>query len=130
MKFQFHGFRAGRKRGFTLIELMMVILIIAILAGLILAISGIVGKKNDRAKAISDMEKIKNALEEYRVSHNSYPADLQPLSTIDTTLTYTDPWGYSYHYSLNGRFSYVLASWGPDNVQGTGDDVSLSQGSQ
>ena len=133
--------RSENKRpsaGFTMIELMMAVLIIAILAGLILTIASIAGRKTDRAKAIKDMELIKNGLEEYRLAANTYVATncdtsdpnfqaaLKPY--VATNIVYTDPWGRPYHYISNSRFSYTLFSSGPDGVNNTVDDVSTSTG--
>ena len=105
--------------GFTLIELMTVIAIIAILAGLILGIAGYAVKKADVSRAMADMEKIKNALEEYRVAYGSYPTNTVANNSSnwvsalwqeqqflvlkgwnDTTKVYqaVDPWGNDYRY--------------------------------
>ena len=70
----FSGFRS-QVSGFTLIELMTVVAIIAVLAGLILGIAGYAVRKADISRAMADMEKIKNALEEYRLAYGSYPTN-------------------------------------------------------
>ena len=70
----FSGFRSPVS-GFTLVELMTVIAIIAVLAGLILGIAGYAVRKADISRAMADMEKIKNALEEYRLAYGPYPTN-------------------------------------------------------
>jgi general secretion pathway protein G len=58
---------------FTLVELLVVIAIIAILAGLLLSVSGYVQEKagNDRAK--TEIAAIGNALEAYKLDNGDYP---------------------------------------------------------
>ena len=134
------------RRGFTLIEIMMVIVIIALLTGLILGIAGHASRQGDRKKAIGDMEKIKAALEEYRLARNTYynpdPSKSPPL-TIDTSdggftgglksyaasnINYTDPWGRPFVYTFASKLSFSLRSKGPDGADGNEDDVDLAKG--
>ena len=59
--------------GFTLIELMVVVLIIALLSGMLLKISGGVAQKAARSRAIADLENIQNALNEFYTEYGMYP---------------------------------------------------------
>jgi prepilin-type N-terminal cleavage/methylation domain-containing protein len=61
------------RRGFTLIELMVVIVIILLLSGLLFKIAGLVGDKAARGRAIADIQKIENALNEYYSEYGIYP---------------------------------------------------------
>jgi type II secretion system protein G len=63
------------KRGFTLIELLIVIVIIGILAGIVVGIVGTNAKKkaNDTKKK-ADFHELQNALEQYFVDNDHYPA--------------------------------------------------------
>lgn len=114
--------RLRRARGFTLMEMMMVILIMALLAGLILGITGLVSRKAAEARAISTMQQIQKALEEYRLKEGSYPtaltaqiqAELTNLNVNLSLADFTDPWGRPYAYTNLGRFQYRLWSWGYD----------------
>jgi type II secretory pathway pseudopilin PulG len=105
----------------------MVILIIAILAGLVLSISGIVARRADRARAASDMERIKNALEAFRVSQGEYPASTSGLGSYGLTNAPTDPWGRAYDYQPQ-KYTFTLRSLGPDGKGDTSDDVSAAKG--
>jgi prepilin-type N-terminal cleavage/methylation domain-containing protein len=116
-----------RRSALTLVELLTVIAIIAILMGLILGVAGYATRKADRSRAIADMEKIKNALEEYRLAYGSYPTNTeadnssnwvsalwyQPLHETPKRRPFLvmrrwtneseiysalDPWGNSYRY--------------------------------
>ena len=62
-----------RGRGFTLIELMIVILIIMVLSGILFKLSTLVAYKANVAKATADMENIRNALTEYYAEYGIYP---------------------------------------------------------
>jgi general secretion pathway protein G len=74
--------RKQGERGFTLIELMVVIVILGILAGLI--IPRIMGRPDEarRAKARMQIESIDTALKLYRLDNGSYPTTEQGLQAL------------------------------------------------
>ncbi len=141
----------GRRRkrleqGFTLIEIMVVILILGLLATLV--VQSLRGA-TDRAKitkAKADIAELKTALERYYLDNGSYPTTEQGLQALVTRPTTgpipaqyenggyvrqipTDPWGHPYFYQSDGN-SYVLKSLGADGVEG-GDGVNADiDGSQ
>ena len=61
------------QQGFTLIELLVVVLIILVLAGMIFKVAGLIGDKAARGRAIADIQKIENALNEYYSAYGIYP---------------------------------------------------------
>jgi prepilin-type N-terminal cleavage/methylation domain-containing protein len=72
-KSAFNAFYSFRRQGFTLIELMVVISIIAILVGLLVAnVSSIQTKSRDGARKI-DIRKVQRALEQYKADWGRYP---------------------------------------------------------
>lgn len=79
-------------KGFTLIELMLVVLIIGILAGVMLGvlnIRGIQAKSRD-AKRIGDLKKLQTALELYFADYRGYPKQLtwtNVTGSVDSTIS-------------------------------------------
>jgi general secretion pathway protein G len=76
--------------GFTLIELMVVIGVIAILAGFVLAAMGGVNDRAARSRAKAEIAAMANALETYRSQHGSYPSN--KIVTIGKTKVTTVPY--------------------------------------
>jgi type II secretory pathway pseudopilin PulG len=77
---------------FTVLELLVVITIIAILAGLILATAGYVEKKGDRSRAESEIAAISAALESYKADNgiyvrNSDTDNLDPINNVNPSAT-------------------------------------------
>ena len=67
--------RRGCKRGFTILELVIVIGIILLLAALLLGISDFVQEKGKRARAEAEIAAISAALESYKADNGIYPRD-------------------------------------------------------
>ncbi|MDM8539529.1 type II secretion system major pseudopilin GspG [Desulfococcaceae bacterium HSG9] len=120
--------------GFTLIELMVVIVILGILAMYIGP--KIMGRPDEakQVKARMDIASLETALKLYKLDLGSYPADIQELVTppatensgkwrkggyLEKSKVPNDPWDYEYIYrspGVNGDFDIV--SYGADGVQG------------
>src|SRR5258708_2117804 len=92
------GFRASP--AFTLIELLIVIAIISILAGMIIPIAGAVNRSKIRKKASGELEQVATAIELYKAKLGHYPPDnprnpglnqlyFELLGTTFTNGTYT-----------------------------------------
>ena len=62
-----------KRSGFTLIEMLVVVVVIGILSGLVFRLVGAGGTSSDRAKARRQVEAIANACEEYRAEYGRYP---------------------------------------------------------
>lgn len=79
------------KKGFTLIELLIVIVIIGILAGIVVGIVGTnARKKANDTKKKADFHEIQNALEQYFVDNDSYPATIDALNPTYLKTTEAD----------------------------------------
>jgi general secretion pathway protein G len=70
-----------RKSAFTIIELLVVISIIIILAGLILSTVGYVQKKGARSRAEAEIAALSAALESYKADNGIYPRDTANSTT-------------------------------------------------
>ena len=126
----------NRHRGFTLVEMLLVITIIGILAALV--IPKMVGRSEQarQAAAHADLSSIKTALDAYEVDNGFYPKGLQDLIQQPSNAKNwhgpyldnlpVDPWGNPYVYAFPGRHNpngFDLSSVGPDGKAGTDDDI-------
>lgn len=124
------------RAGFTLLEVMLVLVIIAAIAGIaVVNIGGFQTRAYTRT-ATAEISNLKSALETYRLEVGSYPSQLeslyeQPSDLADPTKwmqilkapVKPDPWGRPYEYSMNGA-DFELRSVGPDGQSGTEDDIT------
>ena len=128
-----------RAAGFTLIEIMLVLAIIAMLMGVgIWKLTGVTDKGSEvRIKA--DFKAIRLGLTQYESSAGSYPNTDQGLRALvedpgnvrnwapalDEPLY--DPWNNEYGYRFPGKFNKPgkpdIFSKGPDGEEGTEDDI-------
>jgi len=134
--------RFKNQDGFTLIEIMVVIMIIGLLALMVAPRLRGVADKAKRTKAQADIAEFKQGLDRYYLDSGSYPTTDQGLQALVTPPTSgkipanyepggyirqvpPDPWGNPYFYQSNGS-GYVLKSFGPDGAQ-SGDDIDGSE---
>ncbi|MCU6427814.1 type II secretion system major pseudopilin GspG [Enterobacter sichuanensis] len=130
------------QRGFTLMELMVVIVILGVLASLV--VPNLVGNKDraDRQKAVSDIVALENALDMYKLDNHRYPTTDQGLDALVVAPTLAplaenynpegyirrlpaDPWGNEYVLISPGEHGAIdISSTGPDGEIGTADDIS------
>jgi len=68
---------SNMKKGFTLIETLVVLVIIAVLAGIVFRLGSLAAMKADRTRGITEIELIKDALEAYYNKYGVYPPTLQ-----------------------------------------------------
>jgi len=136
--------RRKNEHGFTLIELMVVIVILGILAGLI--IPRIMGRPDEarRAKARLQIESLETALKLYKLDNGMYPSTEQGLQALvelpetgdlpkkwrqggylEKGKVPKDPWGNEFIYLSSGvHGDYDILSYGADGVPG-GEDKNM-----
>ena len=128
---------AARNRGFTLAEMMVVIVIIGLLATLVVpnVLSKFAFATKEKAKV--DIAAIESALKEYAIRNGGkYPDSLEVLVTPDVNghayleMNHVpkDPWGHEYLYEQPGpgQPNPIVRSYGKDGQPGgEGDDADF-----
>ena len=131
--------RARRTAGFTLLELLVVMVIIGLLASIIAPqYFGQIGKSNVKV-ARAQVEALGQALDQYRLDVGRYPTTEQGLAALRVGPTDVpkwrgpylkrdvplDPWGLAYQYKAPGQHGdYDLLSLGSDGQPGGEGEAS------
>ncbi len=131
-------------KGFTLLEVMVVIVILGILASIVAP--NILGNKEqaDQKKAVADIVALENALDLYRLDNSVFPTTDQGLEALVSEPTIspqprnykqdgyirrlpTDPWGNQYQYLSpgdKGRVDiFTLGADGQEGGEGAAADI-------
>lgn len=132
----------GNIQGFTLIEVMVVIFIIATMAAVV---APQIFNQRDSAKikkAAIDIQALEGSVELYRLQTNTIPTTEQGLDALINIPTIDpiprsypeggiikrlpeDPWGNAYVLLYPGEVGqYDIYSFGPDGVEGSEDDIA------
>jgi general secretion pathway protein G len=134
-----------RRAGFTLLEMVIVLGIIAmILGGAIFAMRGI-GDAAKLRQVESDFKSFQSAFAMYKLNAGSYPTSQQGFKALVDKPTSTpvprrwvqvmskiplDPWDSEYVYRFPGKKranEFEMISKGPDGLENTGDDLSSQE---
>ena len=137
--------RRHTRRAFTLIELLLVLVILAVLAAVVVPrLTGRVeGAK--RSGTIADISNIKTALGIFETDNGRFPTTEEGLEALmscpnaDLQGTWRGPyleklpldkWQTAYIYECPGTddpYSYDLSSAGPNKIPGDDDDIKKNQ---
>ncbi|REL28465.1 type II secretion system protein GspG [Thalassotalea euphylliae] len=130
-----------RQAGFTILEVMVVIVIIGLIATMV--VPNIIGSQ-DRAnvqKAVADITSLETNLKMYKMDNYNYPTTEQGLEALVSetdveplprrfpeegyiTRLPSDPWGNEYQLLNPGENGKIdIFSMGPDGEAGTDDDI-------
>ena len=119
------------RRAFSLIEVMIVVVIIGLLAGVVTyATSGYLSRAK-RERARSDIATYSGAVDGYYLANGRYPDNQQGLRVLAPNfvkVVQNDPWGRPYQYVQPGRASaFDVICYGADGREGgTGDDADIT----
>ena len=124
--------RSHARAGFTLIEVLLVVVIIGILAAIVVPRLGGRTKEAQISAAKSSIASISLAIDVYEVDNGAYPASLQSLITKGGEQNWRgpylkkaemplDPWGHEFIYIRKENW-YEIRSSGPSD--GGGDDIT------
>ena len=135
-------FRLNKQAGFTLLELLVVIVIIGLLAGYVAPRYFAQVGKSEIKVAQAQIEGLGKALDQYRLDTGHYPSTEQGLASLMERPTTepkwdgpylkkalpSDPWGKPYMYRFPGeRGEYDIFSYGKDGqAGGTGESIDIN----
>jgi len=112
-----------RRSGFTLVELLVVILIILALSGVLFKISSLVGQKGARMKAAGQLQALHNALAEFYSEYGAYPPSPGSPGSYSTSTDYE----YELASGQPAAFRNLLATWNdPHDPHFIGDMIRRS----
>ncbi len=142
MKIQKPSANFRRSSGFTLLEIVIVLGIIAVLLGGSIMLLKNVGSGAKLQRVDADFNAVGSALMTYKINAGNYPTTQQGLQALVTKPTSSpvprrwtelskkiplDPWQNPYGYRFPGKkdaSEFELYSKGPDSIEGTADDLS------
>ena len=130
-----------RSGGFTLLELLVVLVILGLLAGYVAPKYFAQVGKSEVKTARAQIEGLEKALDQYRIDTGHYPSNEQGLSALNTKpadearwdgpylkkALPNDPWGKPYQYRMPGEHGEVdIFSFGGDGQPGgTGNNADV-----
>ena len=131
----------SRQLGFTLLELLVVLVILGLLAGYVAPKYFAQIGKSEVKTAQAQIGALEKALDQYRIDTGRYPANEQGLAALTAKpadepkwagpylkkAVPNDPWGKPYQYRMPGEHSEVdIYSLGRDGTAGgSGEDADI-----
>src|SRR5262249_3720258 len=138
MKINTSHLRLRSRQAFTLVEMLLVLVILAVLAAVVIPRFAGRSQQAKETAAKSDIHALEIALDAFEVDTGGYPAGNNLQGLVDQPSNASgwkgpyvktipnDPWGNAYIYTYpprNNKSGVDLASGGPDGQTGTEDDI-------
>jgi general secretion pathway protein G len=129
------GFRVqgGRRRAFSLVEIMIVVVIIGLLASVVTYATKGYKERANRNKARADIAVLAGAVDSYYLATGRQPDNREGLQVLVPEFVKSlpkDPWGNPYVYvqpGKNGVGTFDIISYGADGREGgTGADADIT----
>ena len=134
--------KQNKTRGFTLLEMLVVVLIIGLLVTIVVINIAHYPAESRVTAAKSQIRELGSALDLYLIDNSAYPTTEQGLDALINEPTGfpappawgpkpylkgkkipKDPWGNDYEYTLERDGTYKIMCWGSDGKQG-GDEYA------
>jgi type II secretion system protein G len=137
--------KSSSQSGFSLVEIVVVMLIMTVLAGVVAPVASKIRDREARKATTAEMQNVDEAVRLYFLDTGALPANADAMTTDPGSVTGwsgpylsggvgngsssstdfgMDGWGVPYSISVAGDV-WTLTSAGPDRVQGTTDDLEL-----
>jgi len=133
--------RSRAHSGFTLIEVLLVLVILVVLGAIVVPMVTGIGESANIKAATIQVAALERAIDNYKFGTKQYPTSMEDLADkpsdaklaknwagpyIKTNKDLIDPWDNDYKYDAKGKKnqgSYDIWSMGPDGQDGTADDI-------
>ena len=121
----------GRPRAFSLIEVMIVVVIIGLLAGIVTFATREYLERAKKHRARADIANLVTAVDSFYLDKGRYPENQEGLKVLVPGFIKSlpsDPWGKPYQYVQPGkRAAYEIVSYGADGREGgSGADADVA----
>jgi general secretion pathway protein G len=120
--------RQSNASGFTVVELLAVMVIITLLVAMVIGVVRYADHAAQDSVAKADLERLHLAVNAYELEEGDVP-DTETFYSesfrgrLHPPLELEDPWGGKYAYSNLSSRGYALVCLGPDGLAGTPDDI-------
>jgi general secretion pathway protein G len=140
-----HNCNPQTARGFTLVEMLLVLVILTTLGAIIYPSMSKHGLRARITATKEQMQILSTALSQFEMDNDHYPRGRNGLLELvqrprdakswhgpylEKKVIPKDAWGHDFHYECPGKHSpesYDILSFGPDGAEGTADDIASWQ---